>query len=119
MMNKIVLREKRSQRNRFKLRQKSKASYRLSVFRSNKHIYAQIINDNSHKTIFFASSMQKDLNLEKGSDKNAAFKVGEAIAIKAIKGGFSDKISFDRGGYLFHGRIKKFAEGARSKGLKF
>ena len=86
MTNKIVLREKRSKRNRFKLRQKSKASFRLSVFRSNKHIYAQIINDDSQKTIFFASSMQKDLNLEKGSDKNAAFKVGEAIASKAIKG---------------------------------
>ena len=117
MMSKIVLKEKRSQRNRFKLRQKSKASYRLSVFRSNKHIYAQIINDDSQKTIFFASSMQKDLNLEKGSDKNAAFKVGEIIAEKAIKNGFKEKITFDRGSYLYHGRVKELAEGARSKGL--
>ena len=108
---------KRTGRNRFQLKKKSKTFYRLSVFRSNKHIYAQIIDENKQQTIFFASSLNKSFELKKGSDKDAAFKVGEHIAEKAIKKGFKDKVTFDRGGYLYHGRVKKLAEGARSKGL--
>ena len=65
----------------------------------------------------FASSLNKTFELKKGSDKNAAFKVGEIIAEKAIKNGFKEKITFDRGSYLYHGRVKELAEGARSKGL--
>tara|TARA_S200000501_G_C20223692_1_gene482649 strand:- start:7 stop:366 length:360 start_codon:yes stop_codon:yes gene_type:complete len=119
MINKNSLRIKRSERNRNKIRLNSKSNFRLSVFRSNKHIYAQIIDEENQKTLFCASSLDKKLALKKGSDKNAAFKVGEFIAEKAKKDGFENKVSFDRGGYIFHGRIKEVAEGARSKGLKF
>ncbi len=110
---------KRAKRNRFKISKKSSFLYRLSVFRSSKHIYAQIIDDVNQKTLFSSSSLDKSLNLEKGSNKHAAFKVGENIASKAIKGGFKNSLCFDRGGYIYHGRIKELAEGARSKGLKF
>ena len=110
---------KRAKRNRFKILKKSSSSYRLSVFRSNKHIYAQIIDEVNQKTLFSSSSLDKSLKLEKGSNKDAAFKVGENIALKAVKGGFKDSLCFDRGGYIYHGRIKELAEGARSKGLKF
>ena len=110
---------KRAKRNRFKILKKSSSSYRLSVFRSNKHIYAQIIDEVNQKTLFSSSSLDKSLKLEKGSNKDAAFKVGENIASKAVKGGFKDSLCFDRGGYIYHGRIKELAEGARSKGLKF
>tara|TARA_B100000989_G_scaffold297436_1_gene283208 strand:- start:1586 stop:1945 length:360 start_codon:yes stop_codon:yes gene_type:complete len=119
MMTANNQRIKRAKRNRFKISKKSSFLYRLSVFRSNKHIYAQIIDEISKKTLFSSSSLDKSLKLNKGSNKNAAFKVGENIASKAIKGGFKDSLSFDRGGYLYHGRIKELAEGARSKGLKF
>lgn len=110
---------KRAKRNRFKILKKSSSKYRLSVFRSNKHIYAQIIDEVNQKTLFSSSSLDKSLKLEKGSNKDAAFKVGENIASKAVKGGFKDSLCFDRGGYIYHGRIKELAEGARSKGLKF
>tara|TARA_B100000989_G_scaffold287899_1_gene257996 strand:- start:400 stop:759 length:360 start_codon:yes stop_codon:yes gene_type:complete len=118
MIKKVISRSKRAAKNRFSLKKKSKSNFRLSVFRSNKHIYAQIIDDMNHETLFFASSIQKTLSLKKGSDKQAAFKVGEHIAEEAIKKGFKEKISFDRGGYLYHGRVKQVADGARSKGLK-
>ena len=114
-----IQRMKRAKRNRFKILKKSSSSFRLSVFRSNKHIYAQIIDEVNQKTLFSSSSLDKSLKLDKGSNKDAAFKVGENIASKAIKGGFKESLCFDRGGYIFHGRIKELAEGARSKGLKF
>ena len=110
---------KRAKRNRFKISKKSSSLYRLSVFRSNKHIYAQIIDEVNQKTLFSSSSLDKSLKIEKGSNKDAAFKVGENIASKAVKGGFKDSLCFDRGSYIYHGRIKELAEGARSKGLKF
>ncbi len=87
---------------------------RLNVFRSNKNIYAQIIDDVKGVTLVSASS----LDMENGSNKEAAFKVGEAIAKKAIDKGI-DKVVFDRGGYIYHGRVKELAEGARQGGLKF
>mgnify|MGYP001212277522 CR=1 FL=1 len=118
MITKSKLRIKRSERNRFQLKKKSKTVFRLSVFRSNKHIYAQIIDEEKQKTLYCASSIQKSFEYKNGSDKNAAYKVGELIAEKAIKGGFKQNISFDRGGYLYHGRVQQLAEGARSKGLK-
>ena len=117
-MNKNSINNRRLTRNRFKLAKKSKSNFRLCVFRSNKHIYAQIIDDKNHKTIYSAGSLNGKLKLAKGSNKEAAFKIGEQIADLAIKGGFKEDICFDRGAYKYHGRIKEVAEGARSKGLK-
>ena len=90
---------------------------RLAVFRSNKEIYAQIINDATGTTILAASSKQKDIKA-KGTKTEIAAIVGKAIAEKAVKAGI-EKIAFDRGGYLYHGRVKALAEAARKEGLKF
>ncbi len=90
---------------------------RLAVFRSNKEIYAQIINDATGTTILAASSKQKDIKA-KGTKTEIAAIVGKAIAEKAVKAGI-EKIAFDRGGYLYHGRVKALAEAAREGGLKF
>lgn len=87
---------------------------RLSVFRSNKQIYAQVINDLNGTTIASASS----LGLEKMPKKEQAAKVGEAVAAKAIAAGITEVV-FDRNGYLYHGRVKEVADGARKGGLKF
>lgn len=91
---------------------------RLSVFRSNKEIYAQIVDDVNGKTISAASSRDKDISSAKGNKSEVATLVGKAVAEKAIKAGVNT-ISFDRGGYLYHGRVKSLAEGAREAGLKF
>ena len=91
---------------------------RLAVFRSNKEIYAQLIDDVSGKTITAASSRDKDIDASKVNKVEAAKLVGKAIAEKAVKAGV-DTVSFDRGGYLYHGRVKSLAEGAREGGLKF
>jgi len=91
---------------------------RLSVFRSNKEIYAQIVDDVTGKTIAAASSRDKDINKEKGTKSEIAKLVGKAVGDKALKAGV-ETISFDRGGYLYHGRVKSLAEGAREAGLKF
>ncbi len=91
---------------------------RLAVFRSNKEIYAQIIDDVNGKTITAASSRDKDIDASKLNKTEAAKMVGKAIAEKAVKAGV-DTIAFDRGGYLYHGRVKSLAEGAREGGLKF
>tara|TARA_R110001592_G_scaffold76899_2_gene231861 strand:- start:2002 stop:2355 length:354 start_codon:yes stop_codon:yes gene_type:complete len=90
---------------------------RLSVYRSNKEIYAQIINDENGATLVAASSIQKDVKA-KGNKTEVASIVGKAIAEKALKAGI-EKIAFDRGGYLYHGRVKALAEAAREGGLKF
>ncbi len=90
---------------------------RLTVFRSNKEIYAQIIDDVTGKTISAASSRDKDITA-KGTKIELAALVGKSIAEKAIKAGVTS-ISFDRGGYLYHGRVKSLADGAREAGLKF
>ena len=91
---------------------------RLSVFRSNKEIYAQIVDDVSGKTISAASSRDKDISSVKGTKLEIANLVGKAVAEKAVKAGV-ETISFDRGGYLYHGRVKSLADGAREAGLKF
>ncbi|WP_310991092.1 50S ribosomal protein L18 [Aequorivita marina] len=91
---------------------------RLAVFRSNKEIYAQIIDDVDGKTITAASSRDKDIDASKVNKIEAAKMVGKAIAEKATKAGV-EAIAFDRGGYLYHGRVKSLAEGAREGGLKF
>ena len=93
------------------------AQPRLSVFRSNKEIYAQLINDETGTTIVAAGSNQKDIKA-KGNKIEVATLVGKAIAEKAVKAGV-EKISFDRNGYLYHGRVKALAEAAREGGLKF
>lgn len=90
---------------------------RLNVFRSSKHIYAQIIDDVNGVTLASASSMQKDFE-GNGGNIEGAHKVGELIAKNALAKGITTVV-FDRGGYLYHGRIKELAEGARENGLKF
>jgi len=91
---------------------------RLAVFRSNKEIYAQVVDDVTGKTIAAASSRDKDIAKSKGNKTETATLVGKAVAEKAMKAGV-ETIAFDRGGYLYHGRIKSLAEGAREAGLKF
>ena len=90
---------------------------RLNVFRSTKNIYAQIIDDVKGVTLVAASSLYKEFN-GNGGNKEAARKVGEMIAKRAAEKGIS-QVVFDRGGYIFHGRVKELAEGAREGGLKF
>ena len=90
---------------------------RLCVFRSNTGIYAQIIDDETKSTIV-ASSLDKDLKIANGSNIEAAKLVGEAIAKKAVAKSIT-KVVFDRGGYLYHGRVKALAESARENGLEF
>ncbi|WZL82162.1 50S ribosomal protein L18 [Vallitaleaceae bacterium 9-2] len=89
---------------------------RLSVYRSNNHIYAQIIDDTKGHTLVSASS--KNLGLEKTNDVAAAVSVGEAIAKKALEANI-EAVVFDRGGYIYHGKIKSLADAAREAGLKF
>ena len=91
---------------------------RLAVFRSNKEIYAQVVNDVTGETIAAASSRDKDLAKSKGNKTEMSALVGKAVAEKALKAGV-EIISCDRGGYLYHGRVKSLAEGAREAGLKF
>ena len=92
---------------------------RLSVFRSNKEIYCQIIDDVNGKTIMQTSSRDKViLDQQLKTNSEISFNVGKLIAEQAVKAGI-DKIKFDRGGYLYHGRVKSLAEGARDGGLKF
>ena len=89
---------------------------RLSVFRSNKEIYAQLIDDVNGVTLLAASSREKEIG--KGTNIEVATAVGKLVAEKALKAGI-ETVTFDRGGYLYHGRIKSLAEGARAAGLKF
>jgi large subunit ribosomal protein L18 len=93
---------------------------RLNVFRSSQHIYAQVIDDQDGRTLVAASSLDPQLReeLARGANKDAAKKVGEALAQRALDKGITEVV-FDRGGYLFHGRVKALADGAREKGLKF
>lgn len=109
----------RRQRIRFRIRKivsGTAAKPRLSVFRSNKEIYAQLIDDVNGVTLAAASSREKGVS--KGTNVEVANAVGKLIAEKALKAGV-DSVTFDRGGYLYHGRIKSLAEGAREAGLKF
>ncbi|MCH2490631.1 MAG: 50S ribosomal protein L18 [Flavobacteriales bacterium] len=114
---------KQDRRNRLRFRIRKTISGteqrpRLAVFRSNKEIYAQLIDDVNGKTITAASSRDKDIDASKANKSEAAKLVGKAIAEKAQKAGV-ETVAFDRGGYLYHGRVKSLAEGAREGGLKF
>ncbi|MFM2358868.1 MAG: hypothetical protein RLY16_861, partial [Bacteroidota bacterium] len=91
---------------------------RLSIFRSNADIYAQLINDDNGTTIAAASSKDKDILAQKGTKTEKSKMVGEAIARKATELGVT-KVVFDRGGYIYHGRVKAVADGAREGGLQF
>ena len=91
---------------------------RLSVHRSGLHIYAQVIDDAKGVTLAAASSLDADLKLKNGSNKDAASKVGKLVAERAKKAGVK-QVQFDRGSYLYHGRVKAVAEGAREGGLEF
>ncbi|QBN19975.1 MULTISPECIES: 50S ribosomal protein L18 [Flavobacterium] len=109
----------RRQRIRFRIRKTvsgTATNPRLSVFRSNKEIYAQLIDDVNGVTLLAASSREKEI--EKGTNVEVATAVGKLVAEKALKAGI-ETVTFDRGGYLYHGRIKSLAEGARAAGLKF
>ena len=114
------LRERRRERLRFQLRQKAAGRPRLSVFRSGKHIYAQVIDDAGGRTLAAASSLDKTLReqLRTGADKDAASAVGRLLAERAVAAGVT-KVVFDRGAYLYHGRVKALAEAAREGGLAF
>lgn len=120
MLNKIDLYERRKKRTRFQLRQRAHGRPRLSVFRSSKHIYAQVIDDLEGRTIAAASSLDRELksDLPKGSDREAAKLVGRLVAERALAAGVSE-IVFDRGGYRYHGRVQALADAARDGGLKF
>ena len=109
------------QKIRYRIRKKISGSAvkpRLSVFRSNKDIYVQLIDDSNGSTIAAASSRQKDIAAQKGNKVTTSKMVGEAIAKKSQELGIKDVV-FDRSGYLYHGRIKAVAEGAREGGLQF
>ncbi len=114
------LRTRRRVRLRFQLRHKAGGRPRLSVFRSGKNIYAQVIDDAAGKTLAAASSLDKSLReaLRTGADKDAAAAVGKLVAERAIAAGITDVV-FDRGAYLYHGRVKALAEAAREGGLAF
>ncbi|HNQ11985.1 MAG TPA: 50S ribosomal protein L18 [Bacteroidia bacterium] len=116
MINKKEVRRKKI-RSRIRRRVKGTAEKpRLSVFRSNKQIYAQVIDDIQGITIVSASSAL--LGEEKSNKKDQSEKVGQMLAEKALAAGISEVV-FDRGGYLYHGRVKSLADGARNAGLKF
>ena len=107
-------------RVRSRLRRKSSERPRLSVFRSGKHIYAQVIDDRQGVTVAAASSIEKDLKgqLKTGADKAAAAAVGKLVAERAAEKGVKEGV-FARGGYLYHGRVKALADAAREGGLSF
>lgn len=110
--------ERRKQRTRTHIKENAKGRVRLSVYRSNLHIYAQLIDDKAGKTLAQSSTMDKDLDLKKGSTVEAASEVGKAIAKKALELKIK-QVVFDRGGYVYHGRVKALAESARESGLDF
>lgn len=112
--------QRRTARVRRQLTKVSGGRPRLSVFRSSKHIYAQVIDDAKGVTLAAASSIDTELKgkLAKGADKAAAAEVGKLVAQRAVKAGV-ENVVFDRGGYLFHGRVKALADAARESGLKF
>ena len=112
--------ERRRERVRFKLRQAAKGRARLSVFRSSRHIYAQVIDDAAGRTLAAASSLESGLkdSLKTGADKDAAAAVGKLIAERARAAGV-ERVVFDRGAYIYHGRIKALADAAREGGLDF
>jgi large subunit ribosomal protein L18 len=115
-----VTNDRRKQRVRLALRRSANGRPRLSVFRSSKHIYAQVIDDQKGETIASASSMEKEMRTSgnTGADIDAAKAVGKLLAERAVKAGIKEVV-FDRGSYLYHGRVKALADAARESGLSF
>ena len=111
---------KRKARVRIALKKAANGKPRLSVFRSGKHIYAQVIDDTKGATVVSASTLDKEIrdSIKKSSTIEAASFVGKTVAERAVKAGVSEVI-FDRGGYIYHGRVKVLADAAREAGLKF
>jgi large subunit ribosomal protein L18 len=120
MSSKQDLRDRRRQRLRYQLRHKSHGRPRLSVFRSEMNIYAQVIDDAKGHTVAAASSLDKGLReaLKTGANKDAATAVGKLLAERALAAGVT-QVVFDRGAYLYHGRVKALADAAREGGLDF
>jgi large subunit ribosomal protein L18 len=110
--------KRRAERNRLRLKALSSGRLRLSVFRSSKNIYAQVIDDAAGVTLAAASSLEGVKEGLKGSDKGAAERVGKLVAERALEKGVKDVV-FDRGGFIYHGRIKALADAAREAGLNF
>jgi len=117
-MAKLSLFERRRRRVRTTLRGVSSGKPRLSVHRSGRHIYAQVIDDSDGKTLAAASTLDKELKGKANATREGAAAVGKAIAERAKKAGVSSVV-FDRGGFLFHGRVKALADAAREGGLEF
>jgi large subunit ribosomal protein L18 len=115
--DKNATRKKRHARVRSKL-SGTAARPRLNVFRSSKHIYAQLIDDVNGVTLVSASTLDKEVSLESTGNVDAAVKVGELVAKRAVENGLK-AVVFDRGGYLYHGRVKALADAARENGLEF
>jgi large subunit ribosomal protein L18 len=120
MLGKLNQFERRQRRVRKELKASAGGRPRLSVHRSSRHIYAQLIDDTQGRTVAAASTLEKDLrgNLKTGADKAAAAEVGKLLAQRAVAAGVSEVV-LDRGGFKYHGRIKALADGAREGGLKF
>jgi large subunit ribosomal protein L18 len=120
MADKLALQQRRRSRLRYQLKLKSGGRPRLSIFRSGKHIYAQVIDDKQGRTLASASTMEKELrdSLKTGADRDAATVVGKRVAERALAAGVT-AVVFDRGPYLYHGRVKALAEAAREGGLSF
>ncbi|MBU1106914.1 MAG: 50S ribosomal protein L18 [Candidatus Riflebacteria bacterium] len=117
-LGKQEMRQRRHERSRFYLSGTAQKP-RLAVFRSLKHVYAQVIDDETGQTIAMASSLDKDLRgTTTGGNKNGAKTIGQKLAERAMAKGVS-AVVFDKGGYKYHGRVKELAEGARAAGLKF
>ena len=117
-MAKLSLFERRRRRVRTSLRAHASGKPRLSVHRSGRHIYAQVIDDAAGKTLVAASSLDKGLKGKTGATRDSAAAVGKALAERAKKAGVSSVV-FHRGGFLFHGRVKALADAARAGGLEF
>ena len=117
-MAKLSLFDRRRQRVRTSLRKRAGSRPRLSVHRSGKHIYAQVIDDAAGKTLASASSIDKDVKGKGGATTESAQDVGKRVAERAKAAGVT-QVVFDRGGFLFHGRVKALADAAREGGLEF
>jgi large subunit ribosomal protein L18 len=114
----LSLFERRRRRVRTALKARASGKPRLSVHRSGRHIYAQVIDDAAGTTLAAASTLDKDIKGKTGATKDGAAAVGKAVAERAKKAGVSTVV-FDRGGFLFHGRVKALADAAREGGLEF
>jgi len=117
-MAKLSLFDRRARRVRTAIKARAGGKARLSVHRSGRHIYAQVIDDAAGRTVAAASTLDKDLRGKTGATAEAAAEVGKRVAAAAAKAGVT-KVVFDRGGFLFHGRVKALADAAREGGLEF